>query len=510
MWLSESFSDRSSENFETTKRIETTPDQVQDISNSFKIAKLTTERNYQTEALWKQNFDNYFTKNLDKIWQTWEVWYAETESKPKESVKPVGVVNPEEVKQTRNEGLSEKEKVKQYGTLANLSYAKFEKIDRTWETSLQNLKVKEASLDIASIDFTKFDIDSNGNLAISDLSKLSPDERFILAYLKNQDGFKDWSNRGIAINTNDRNISDVIDVALFRNKQELSRIAKQKETPLRLADASTTLSDAGKWYGMDTSSLTAEEQKIQRYTDFIEANRPRLSEALVKLKENKTSEYRKQFENFQEKWDFKVLAYYPEEWSKDTGWFQCVLFEKDGKKILSIAWTQITDIWDLKADFAILFWNVPETQTKRMIDFFRNNLKWNDSVTIVGHSLWGTLSQIGSSIYTSAETYTFNSPGAKELKVSIKEWDDYEKEFGDFTNNRKSDIIDEKITNVKWSEGFSFIAEKGVDIWKYRIDVKTSSHSISAIIEAIRNVERLEKYNINDKKYIESPININP
>lgn len=471
---------------------------IEGYKNAIKLANHHSLIEAKIQAFTNDKYDELLSLP-DYMFSDSSLFLSEFKKAPTEELKPKEATKTPEVKQSKTESLSEKEKVKQYGTLANLSYAKFEKVEGAWETSLQNLKVKEVNLDIASIDFTKFQVDSGWKLSVLNPDKTSPEEMFIVSYFNNQDNFKN-GNWNMIVDTNDRNISDIIDVALFRNSQELDRIAKLKQTPVQFADASsaiwdtsTTKSDAGNWYDLNRSGLSEEERKVQKISQFIEANRPKLNETLIKLKESKTSEYQSQFKEFQEKWDFKVLAYYPEKWDKDTGWFQCVLFEKDWKKILSIAWTQLSDIWDVKADFAILFWKVPETQTKRMIDFFKKKLNPNEEVTIVGHSLWGTLSQIWSAIFGSAETYTFNSPWAKELSVSVDPNDPYKKELQDFTKNRNYDSIGEKITNVKWSEGFSFIAEKGVDIWNYRIDVKTSSHSITSILEAVEKVDKLTK-----------------
>ncbi|MDD2566316.1 MAG: hypothetical protein PHZ26_03380 [Candidatus Gracilibacteria bacterium] len=173
---------------------------------------------------------------------------------------------------------------------------------------------------------------------------------------------------------------------------------------------------------------------------------------------------------------------------------------------MSIAGTQLSDFGDLKSDFAILFSRLPEAQTKSMIDFFKrsaNLLSPKDELVIVGHSLGGTLSQVASSIYGDtynlSETYTFNSPGAKELSVSDDFSDPYSKDLQNFTKNRNHDSIGEKVVNVKGSEGSSFISEKGVDIGRYRIDVKSSSHSINAILEAAKEAKELKRYDLKDK-----------
>lgn len=400
-------------------------------------------------------------------------------------------INIAEKPHTPKEVLSEKEKVTEYAVLSNLAYATYEKVNKNWWVNISNLKVKEVNLDIASIDFTKFKIESNGQLSAIDKSKITPDENFILLSFNNQNNYQEtWKT--IITDTDDKNIADIVNVALFKSKQELNSLQR-----INLADNSTVISDLRKEY-INTKNNEREVQRIEKFAEFIQNNRPKLNEALVRLKESKTSEYQQQFDSLK---GFEILAHYPEEWSNDKSGFQCVLFEKDGKKILSIAGTQLNSVinadWkDIWADIDLFNWKIPETQVKAMIDFFRNNLNGNEKVVIVGHSLGGALAQIWTTIYDSSETYTFNSPGAKELKVSIKEWDPYEKELRDFTNNRNSDTIAEKITNVKWIKWFNAISDLWVDIWEYRIDINTSYHSITKILETIEKVDRLVRYKL--------------
>lgn len=404
-------------------------------------------------------------------------------------------INIAEKPHTPRETLSEKEKVKEYAVLSNLAYATYEKVDKNGWVDISNLKVKEVNLDIASIDFTKFKIESNGKLSAIDKSKITPDEDLVLSYFnESQKAYQEpWKT--IITDTNDKNIADIVNVALFKSKQELDSLQRTN-----LADNSTVISDLGKEY-IDMRSNNNETQRIERFAEFIQNNRPKLNEALLRLKESKTGEYQQQFDSLK---GFEILAHYPEEGSKDTSGFQCVLFEKDGKKILSIAGTQLNSVinadWkDVWADIDLFNWKIPEAQVKAMIDFFRRNLKGDEKVSIVGHSLGGALAQIWTAIYSSSETYTFNSPWAKELKVSIKEGDPYEKELRDFTNNRNSDTIAESITNVKGIEWSSVIADLWVDIWKYKIDIDTSSHSINKILEAIEKVDKLVKKRVDDK-----------
>lgn len=466
--------------WESIKLQEATVEQIDATKDSMERSKDIAQKHYGIEEKERSQYASFFNKNLDGIWS----WVVDIQDDAPLSLSDV----------------REKEKVEQYAKLANLAYARFERVEKTGATSLSNLKVKEASLDIASIDFTKFDIDSDGKLRIPTATNTTPDEEFIVSYFNSSNLYGE-QNRGAA-DSNDRNIHDIIDVALFKSGQDLAALAKQRASPIRIADAGAVSSDAGGWYDVTGNRIAESEQRLQQLGQFIETNRPKLQDALIRLKESKTQEYSSQFEEFQKQGDFKILAYYPEESSHDTSGFQCVLFEKDGKKVLSIAGTQLTDIWDLHSNFAILRGKIPEAQTKKMIDFFRNHLSANEDIAIVGHSLGGTLAQIGSSMYSSSETYTFNAPWAKELEVSTPADDPYQKELQDFTKNRTSATVGEKVVNVKWSRWLSFIAEKGVDIWNYRIDVDTSSHSIEAILKAIEKVKVLTRRRVNETRRI--------
>lgn len=444
----------------------------------------------------------------------WEV-KAEHHSKVKEQV------NTTEVGTPTKEEKAELEKAKEYAMIANLAYAKVERVDKGKEMTLSNLKVKEVSLDIASIDFTKFTVESNGKLSAPNEKDLTPDEAFVLANFNNPDVYNQ-SPKTMITDTNDKNVSDVIDVALFRNNQKLDELRKASpsshntlasldiDTDISntgntiLSDVGGNILDASQWFSLNWPNIN-ESQILQKYREFLQEHRGKLTEILSRLKWEKKTDYEKQFEKLKEKWDFKILAHYPEENSDDKSGFQCVLFEKNGKKILSITGTQLNNIYDadtgdLGADIDLYNWKLPEAQVKSLINFCRKHLNGNEKVAIVWHSLWWALAQIGTSIYWSSETYTFNSPGARNLEVSVKEGDPYTKELRDFTNNRNSDTIAERITNVKGIEWSSPISDLWVDIGKYRIDINTSSHSIDKILEAMEKMKWLKKKKVDEKE----------
>jgi hypothetical protein len=139
------------------------------------------------------------------------------------------------------------EKAKEYAMIANLAYAKIERADKGKEMTLSNLRVKEVSLDIASIDFTKFTIESNGKLSAPNEKDLTPDEAFVLANFNNPDVYNQ-SPKTMITDTNDKNVSDVIDVALFRNNQKLDELRKASPpsyNALASLDINTDISNTG-------------------------------------------------------------------------------------------------------------------------------------------------------------------------------------------------------------------------------------------------------------------------
>jgi len=124
--------------------------------------------------------------------------------------------------------------------------------------------------------------------------------------------------------------------------------------------------------------------------------------------------------------------------------FQAVLYKniKTGEYILSVRGTEINQgfgqaIKDLLADIELAFNGTPHSQIGDMVKFInelKKGTKGNDgktavqinnfdNITIVGHSLGGTLAQIASKIYPGLfdNCYTFNSPSGKNLYLYSKE-----------------------------------------------------------------------------------------
>lgn len=427
---------------------------------------------------------------------------------------PKHQVNIEQNPQNVPKSVETKEKLIDYWILSNLAYAKFDKIDATKRISLENLKPREVSLDLLWIDFTKFEV-KDWILIRQEWKSLNHDEESLLSYLSKQDNY---NINDFRITEDDYNINDFFKVAEHQNNKEKTEIAsliskttyanipKNIYNKINYPQYSEIISDW--WIGnfkITDPKLLDQQRKINENIEFIEKNKKVISKWLIELREDKKSEYMIQWTSFKEKYkDVKILSYYPENKEEEKSWFQCVLFEKWWKKILSIAWTQITDFWDIKADFSLLRWKLPERQTKSLIDFFnKNNITKNDNLVIVWHSLWWALSQVATSIYwpwkddkspkdsyNILEAYTFNSPWVRD--VSVTEWKDldenYKKEFEKFTKNRLNDIIEEKITNVKWTKWLSLIAGLWNDIGFYEINLKNfSSHSIVELINYLKD-----------------------
>lgn len=255
-----------------TERKEVTPEQVdnrrQDAEQSLRI----TQDHYKVQKTDQMICTDTYNNNLEDLF-SWLMSAKEFSlkldlaalqtQKPQENLKPI------EIQKPKSEKLSEKEKVLEYWALANLAYAKYEKVDIAWDNSLNNLKVKEVSLDIGWIDIKKLWIDSNWSFIADDTHKLTPDEKFIC------DNFDKVDVVAQDMTNNDVNLTEIIDVALVRSNQDLQRIAMERLKPIVLAEVKTTTSDAGSWYS-SKERLDDEEAQLIKTKQFIKTNRPRL------------------------------------------------------------------------------------------------------------------------------------------------------------------------------------------------------------------------------------------
>ena len=121
---------------------------------------------------------------------------------------------------------------------------------------------------------------------------------------------------------------------------------------------------------------------------------------------------------------------YKSENSVYTSGFQARVYESKNELVLSIRGTEmnngVTEFWRdlIIADGNLALNSMPSSQVADMINFI-NSIKnifdeaknSDKKITIVGHSLGGTLSQIASKAFPNLfdECYTFNSPSGKDL-----------------------------------------------------------------------------------------------
>lgn len=197
-------------------------------------------------------------------------------------------------------------------------------------------------------------------------------------------------------------------------------------------------------------------------------------------------------ENFEKlKQDYNILDYFPNETKLEKwwSWFWALLLEKWWKKIISIRWTEISDFWDLKEDWKLFIKKFPDKQARDLVKFIDRTIKSWEEFSIVWHSLWWALSQIATSIYANQvkETYTFNSPWVKNIKVSEEDKLKIAK-LRNFEYNKEK--AREKITNVRWDSWIKPVADLWEDLWNYEIVFKNLfSHLIT---DTILYIEKLD------------------
>ncbi|EKD65774.1 MAG: Lipase family protein [uncultured bacterium (gcode 4)] len=417
------------------------------------------QKHTQVEDKEKQNFLIDF--DIDKIWENWfEEPKKETYSKP-------------EMK-TKTEELGEKEKLQLYGNLSNLAYSEFKTIQNKQENyNTQNLQISWIKLDPLNYpNIKKIFTDKKPD-------NLNPDEEFLYNYVNN-----DKNKILINIFNNPTSVAwdvrDILRLAWF--KSDINDINWNLKYALN--DEYWVISDA--WNGISVWNNTKgneDSKKIKLLQNWFEALRKE------KIKENWNV-----LESIN--WNFEILDYYPNETKNDkvNSWFWaiCLKDKTTWEKVFAIRWTEIDDWWDLKADWKLLIKWIPENQTKDMIDFVERNItKW-EKFNITGHSLGWALGQILSAMYkdNKQETYTFNSPGAKELKSNIEENDPYFAKFDKFEYNKSKKETWENITNVKATAWLTIIANLWEDIWDNEILLKNLwSHWIRDMIKYINNLD---------------------
>lgn len=101
------------------------------------------------------------------------------------------------------------------------------------------------------------------------------------------------------------------------------------------------------------------------------------------------------------------------------------------------------------------------------------------------------------------ETYTFNSPGVKNLEVSEEDRQKFAK-LDIFMYNRGKEETWKKVVNVKWDKWFSPIANLWEDIGDYEVILSwLSSHGIKDLIRYVDKLdegsEELRKVKVKEK-----------
>jgi len=351
---------------------------------------------------------------------------------------------------------TEKQKLYEYSNLADLSYIDLKTIEINWESDIAFNWMELDPLSFQNI---------NTLFWSPDITKLSDDEKYLYEYIvKNKNIVPDYT------------------VVLNQKWEEIIKLAWLPRQIIAQNDEKyqNILSDISIG-NFDEEILRKRAILISWINSLIKAKEEWAQKNLEKLKQ-----------------EYEILDYYPNEskWEKSESWFWATILEKDWKKYITIRWTEWLNDWkDLWADTKMIFWKIPNSQTKEMIKFIdrckKEYLQKWEKFIIIWHSLWWALSQIATAIYSDEvkETYTFNSPWAKNLNVSESDRLKFAK-INDFVHNKDSKQVSDLITNVKWADWFSLISDLWEDIWTFKIELLwLSSHSITDMIKYIENLD---------------------
>ncbi len=351
---------------------------------------------------------------------------------------------------------NEKQKLYEYSNLANLSYIDLKTIKLNWKTEVSFNWIELDPLSFQNINTLFW----NPNIA-----SLSDDEKYLYEYI-----------------VNNKNIEPDYTITLNQKWEEIMKMAWLPRQILAQNDEryQSILSDAN--LGNFNEEISRKKAILINWINsLIKAKEKDAEQNLEKLKQ-----------------EYKILDYYPNEskWEKSESWFWATLLEKGWKKYITIRGTEwLSDWWDLWADTKMVFWKIPNSQTKEMIKFIdrckKEYFKEWEKFVIIWHSLWWALSQIATAMYNNEvdETYTFNSPWAKNLNVSAEDRFKFAK-INDFVHNKDSKQVSDLITNVKWTDWISLISSLWEDIWTFKIELSwLSSHSINEMIKYIENLD---------------------
>ena len=469
---------------------EVTQEQMSDFLDSMSKSKETIKK-----CKYEENMDRKKEEQELSLYEDFFDWNEDIEnfeSRLQELQQQEKTPEPNQYEnQKETETLSEKEKIIKYAQISELAYWKYETTDN-WEVQLTGI-----NLDPLSFPNLK-------NLTNSSPENLTPDEKTLYAFIKEN---KDNYNLDHKV---DNNISNILKLA---------------------------------WYNSNTNNIANLWDNIPDWITENLREQQLIVAWLLSIKEEKQTESQEWLDKLKQNYD--IIDYYPKWQDRNESWFQAVALEYKDKvnsggregvlgywnKHISICWSQLTEIWDIWEDMVMLVWHIPIRQTIDLIKFIERNTKdlWKwEKIKIMWHSLGWALSQIATAMYSwqVEETYTFNSPGAKELEAyveAIKEelakntgLTDNDKEliiakFKEFWYNEDSNKIvydkenspgSELITNVAWIKWLSPTANLWEDIWDYSIELKELfRHWIAYLIEY---VDRLREDSEElKKKYIE-------
>lgn len=555
MWLLSSMAEVGS--FEVSSQTKSPPSFERNFVGSIQLARMESEwlsrqatyknhaRQERQEAEWfLQSFDDILLHTFgpeDKkiIFNTQSLSQDATEKKDAPRKAPS--------LQGSQESSADREKIATYGNLSDLAYADFVQVPKEARVGTkEKLQVKSVQLDPLSFpNIRTLESASNpteneqrlmkflqehslesfaGDLESFDSSHVSKDTSELL-YIASSGKFdatgierKMAMSNGVSPNQagmakwiDNRILTDDIKVPL--SQQYASLDPKYRST---LIDV-----DGGNdFFGLDRRK---DIDAVPKSLDPVGSDLPRderlkilqLNAGLEHVRKYKTQETSALFERMQEKW-FSVVDRFPDknQWDKDSSWFSAIAVRDQNDKMhISVRGTELTDFGDLGADFKLMVKRVPENQTKDLIAFMDRvirTLPEGEKIRIVGHSLWGALSQLGSVMFDDQveETYTFNSPWAKKLSVSSEGYSGITKEkfdkYSNFWYTQDNNSVESRITNVRGMKGPSIISNLGNDIWNYNIELENlSSHSITKLVDYVEHEateKELQKQDTRDKK----------
>lgn len=483
---------------------EATPEQIQKNREYNTLANRLYQKNSAMEALIRSNFEEGFNRNLDMIWRTGDIsllqWEAMVQSNTMKENPKLSKVSgtPEKIharieKQPKNlDTPEEKEKLTTYAELSDLAYVDFISVPDPKDLTKTTERISSVRLDPLS--FPNFKMITEGSIP----EKPTEDEKIIMTYLdsRRMDEKNNPTEQGILRVRNDKkvapDIADLLRLASWwpkqQNKEKIQYASLDGKYQTTMIDVNQNLPPVSKLPSIqDIQTMTYRDSQIVDAMEHLRTIRAKQSSETLKI--------------ITEKKGYTIVDYFPNEMKKDktsSGFGAICLEDKEGNISFAIRWTELTDWGDIIADGRLAMKHIPENQTQDLIAFFERNmekLEEGQKVNITGHSLGGVLTQIASVMYAERveESYTFNSPWAKKLKIN-PEWQSdiirqkFEK-FKVFEYNRGNEwSVENRMTNVSGIKWPSIISNLGEDIGDYEILLKKlESHSITRAVEYIEN-----------------------